>query len=77
MRLDDFDPNSINVEDQRGTGGGFRMGGAGGKLGCGTAREALRKDLHPAHVSGLDTEVHVLEEGVVPHNSASFSAHAC
>ena len=26
MRLDDFDPNSINVEDQRGTGGGFRMG---------------------------------------------------
>ena len=25
MRLDDFDPNSINVEDQRGTGGGFRL----------------------------------------------------
>jgi len=34
MRLDDFDPGSINVEDQRGRGG-FPMGG-GGKIGCGT-----------------------------------------
>ena len=41
MRLDDFDPNAIKVEDQRGTGGGFRMGGAGGKLGCGTIVIAL------------------------------------
>jgi predicted metalloprotease len=40
MRLDDFDPGSINVEDQR--GGGFRMpGGGGGKLGCGTIVIAL------------------------------------
>lgn len=29
MRLDDFDPN-INVEDQRGSGGGFNLGGGGG-----------------------------------------------
>ncbi len=42
MRLDDFDPNAIDVDDQRGgsrgSGGGFRlpMGGGGGKLGCGT-----------------------------------------
>ncbi len=38
MRLDDFDPNSIDVEDQRGGGGrmGLPMGGRGGKLGCGT-----------------------------------------
>lgn len=28
MRLDDFDPNDINVGDQRGSGGGF--GGGGG-----------------------------------------------
>lgn len=36
MRLNDFDPNSIRVEDQRGSGGGgFPLGG-GGKLGCGT-----------------------------------------
>jgi uncharacterized protein len=27
MRLDDFDPDSINVEDQRGRGGGMRMPG--------------------------------------------------
>jgi predicted metalloprotease len=34
MRLDDFDPRNIRIEDQRG-GGGFPLGG-GGKLGCGT-----------------------------------------
>jgi uncharacterized protein len=39
MRLDDFDPNAINIEDQR--GGGFSMGGAGGKVGCGTLVIAL------------------------------------
>ena len=38
MRLDDFDPNSVDIEDQRGGRGGFRrpVGGTGGKLGCGT-----------------------------------------
>ena len=41
MRLDDFDPASIRVEDQRGSGGGFRMGGRGGQLGCGTVLIAL------------------------------------
>jgi len=42
MRLDDFDPNDIDVEDQRGGGGfgGFLPGGDGmplfgGQLGCG------------------------------------------
>lgn len=39
MRLDDFDPNAVNVEDQR--GGGFSVGGAGGKVGCGTLVIAL------------------------------------
>lgn len=34
MRLDDFDPNSVNIEDQRGSG--LSMGGAGGRIGCGT-----------------------------------------
>ena len=33
MRLDDFDPNSVNIGDQRGSK--FSMGGAGGKVGCG------------------------------------------
>ena len=38
MRLDDFD-GSINVEDQR--GGGGRLGGSGGKIGCGSVIIAL------------------------------------
>ena len=42
MRLDDFDPNDINVEDQRGSGGRMRMpGGRGGGVGCGTLLIAL------------------------------------
>jgi predicted metalloprotease len=43
MKLDDFDPGNIDIEDQRGgrgggLGGGFGlpMGIGGGKLGCGT-----------------------------------------
>lgn len=39
MRLDEFDPNSINVEDQRGSG--FSLGGAGGRVGCGSLVIAL------------------------------------
>jgi predicted metalloprotease len=36
MRLNDFDPDSLQVEDQRGSGGrGFPLGGSG-KVGCGT-----------------------------------------
>lgn len=40
MRLDDFDPNAIDVEDQRGSGGGFSVG-RGGQVGCGTLVIAL------------------------------------
>ena len=43
MRLDEFDPNSVNVEDQRGGGGGgggFSVG-RGGQVGCGTLVIAL------------------------------------
>jgi predicted metalloprotease len=40
MRLDEFDPNAVNVEDQRGSGGGFPMG-RGGQVGCGTIVIAL------------------------------------
>ncbi|MEO6091447.1 MAG: neutral zinc metallopeptidase [Novosphingobium sp.] len=39
MRLDDFDPRSINVSDQR--GGGFPVGMRGGSIGCGTLVIAL------------------------------------
>ncbi len=44
MRLDDFDPNAVDVEDQRGRGGGgmgLPMGGRGGSIGCGTLVIAL------------------------------------
>jgi uncharacterized protein len=43
MRLDDYDPNAVNIEDQRGSGGGFGMpmGGRGGSIGCGTIIIAL------------------------------------
>lgn len=41
MRLDDFDPNSVNIEDQRGSGRRMRMGGPGGRIGCGTLVIAL------------------------------------
>lgn len=36
MRLNDFNPGDIRVEDQRGTGGMRFPGGGGGKLGCGS-----------------------------------------
>src|SRR5919112_1569099 len=39
MRLDDFDPNSVNIGDQRGSG--FSLGGAGGRVGCGSLVVAL------------------------------------
>ena len=41
MRLDEFDPDSVNVEDQRGSGGrGFPVG-RGGQVGCGSLIVAL------------------------------------
>lgn len=46
MKLDDFDPNAVDVEDQRGgnfggIGGGLPLGLGGGKIGCGTLVIAL------------------------------------
>lgn len=49
MRLDEFDPNAISVEDQRGGGGSF-PGGRGGQVGCGTLVIALIASL----VFGVD-----------------------
>jgi uncharacterized protein len=40
MRLDEFDPNAINIEDQRGSGRRL-PGGRGGQVGCGTLIIAL------------------------------------
>lgn len=50
MRLDDYDPNSVNVEDQRGGRIPMGMGGRGGRLGCGT----LALVLIVAYLSGSD-----------------------
>ncbi len=41
MRLDEFDPNSVDVEDQRGSGGSGFPVGRGGQVGCGTIVLAL------------------------------------
>mgnify|MGYP000440972026 CR=1 FL=1 len=41
MRLDDFDPNAVDVEDQRGGGGGMGLPIGGGQIGCGTVVIAL------------------------------------
>ncbi len=41
MRLDEFDPNSVNIEDQRGGGGRGFPAGRGGQVGCGTLVVAL------------------------------------
>jgi len=45
MKLDEFDPGSVDVEDQRGGGGGFGLpmglGMGGGRMGCGTLVIAL------------------------------------
>jgi len=51
MRLDDFDPNAVDIEDQRGGRGGLSIpGGRGGSIGCGTLVIALIASL----VFGVD-----------------------
>jgi uncharacterized protein len=69
MRLDDFDPNAVNVEDQR--GGGMRMPGRGGQLGCGTIVIALIAALvfgvDPAQMlGGLEQGAPMEQQGPAP-----------
>ncbi len=81
MRLDDFDPNSINVEDQRGSGGGFRMGGPGGKLGCGTLAIALIAALvfgvDPAQMLGGLQQVQQQEPAGREAQGGSSASESC
>ena len=68
MRLDDFDPNSIDIEDQRGSGRGRGPGGGfpigmllGGRMGLGTivliVIFALVFKVNPAQLLGGDGNV--------------------
>ena len=81
MRLDDFDPNAIDVEDQRGSGGGFQLplGGAGGKLGCGGIVIALIAavvfGVDPAQMlGGLQTDSGTPQSQQLPGGGAGGSA---
>lgn len=49
MRLDDFDPNAVDIEDQRGSGRGFALG-RGGQLGIGSILVVLVL----SYVTGVD-----------------------
>lgn len=78
MRLDDFDPNAIDVGDQR--GGGMRMPGRGGQVGCGT----LVIVLIAAAVFGVDPTQMLgqLEQGApaeqrAPSQSGTTVAEMC
>lgn len=80
MRLDDFDPNAIDVEDQRGGRGGFRLPvGGRGRVGCGTLVIALVAALFfgvdPAQMLGGLQEVQqqLPQDQVAPQGSRSAS----
>jgi predicted metalloprotease len=80
MRLDDFDPNAVNVEDQRGSGGGMRMPGRGGQLGCGTIVIALIAALvfgvDPAQMLG-GLEQGVPNEQQAPAQGGTSASESC
>ena len=81
MRLDDFDPNSVDVEDQRGGRGRFSlpMGGRGGKLGCGTLLIALVAayflGIDPSQmIGGLEQVQQQLPQEASPQQAGGTSA---
>ncbi len=85
MRLDDFDPNEVDVEDQRGRGGGgFRLpvGGRGGRVGCGTLVIALIAALFfgvdPAQMlGGLQDVQQQLPQGQVAPQGGRSASESC
>ncbi len=79
MRLDEFDPDAIKVEDQRGSGGGFPMG-RGGQVGCGSIVIALIAALvfgvDPSQMLGqLEQSGATAVEG--PAQSAGSESQSC
>lgn len=82
MRLDDFDPNAVNVEDQRGGGGmRFPMGGRGGQLGCGTIAIALIAALvfgvDPTAMLGGLEQVQQQAPGPAPAAGGTTASESC
>jgi uncharacterized protein len=80
MRLDDFDPNAVNVEDQRGGGSRRMPGGRGGQLGCGTIVIALIAALvfgvDPAQMLGqLEQGAPIEQQG--PAQSGTSVSESC
>jgi len=79
MRLDDFDPNSIDVEDQR--GGMLPMGLSGGKVGCGTIAIALIAALvfgvDPGQMLGSLQEAQQPQAGQVQQQGGSTAQESC
>ncbi len=81
MRLDDFDPDAVNVEDQRGRGRfSVSMGGAGGKIGCGTIIIALIGyfvfGIDPAQMIGGMEQVQVGQSAGLPAETVQPGATA-
>lgn len=83
MRLKDFNPGNIRVEDQRGMGGGMRFpGGGGGKLGCGSiiiiAIAALVFGVDPAQmVGGLQQVQQQGGETAAPAQGGKTTEESC
>lgn len=80
MRLDEFDPDSVKVEDQRGSR--FSVGARGGQVGCGTLVIALIAALvfgvDPSQMlGGLEQGGGQTEQGPVQTQGGSSLAETC
>jgi len=81
MRLDDFDPNAVDVEDQRG-GGGMRLPiGGGGQIGCGTVVIALIGyfvfGINPVQLIGGLEQVQQQAPRSAPAQGGNTAAQSC
>lgn len=80
MRLDEFDPNSVDIEDQRGSGGGLPIG-RGGQFGCGTLAVVLIASLvfgvDPRQMLGLLQQVQPPAEQSAPVQGGITASESC
>lgn len=82
MRLDDYDPNAINIDDQRGRRGGMKLpGGRGGQMGCGTLVIVLIASLvfgvDPAQMLGSGQVEQVPAENGAPQAGGTTTQESC